>query len=63
MKCVKIDDATLNAIKFAKVLMKRTIDSVPDTRSEMTDELMYHMLTHFRRLVNFIEKVEEADDI
>ena len=63
MKCVKMDDSTLNAIKFAKVLMKQTIDSMPAIRSEMTTELMNHMLKHIQRLTDFIETVEEVDEI
>ena len=63
MKCVNIDDSTLNAIKFAKVLMKKTFDSMPAVRSEMTTELMGYMFEHIQRLTDFIETVEEADEI
>ncbi len=63
MKYVKIDDSTLNAIKFAKVLMKHTVDSTPVIRGEMTEELMNYMLRHMQRLTDFIETVEEADEI
>lgn len=62
MKCVNIDDSTLNAIKFAKVLMKHTLDSMPAVRSEMTTELMVHMQKHIQRLTDFIETVEEVDE-
>jgi hypothetical protein len=63
MKCVHIDDSTLNAIKFAKTLMKRTIESVPASKSEMSSELMAYMKEHTQRLADLINAVDEADEI
>ena len=63
MKYVYIDESTLNAIKFAKTLMKRTIESVPATKSEMSSELMAYMKEHTQRIADFINDVEKTDEI
>ncbi len=62
VKCVKIDESTLNAIKFARKLIEYTINSNPPIRSEMNSELMGHMSKHMQRLTELIATVEEVDE-
>jgi hypothetical protein len=43
--------------------MKRTIESVPASKSEMSSELMAYMKEHTQRLADLINAVDEADEI